>query len=64
MKILDCKKSKRHIVLPIFYNVDPTEVEEVEEQTGSFREAFAKHETQFIIHQEYGKGAYMEGSSC
>ncbi|XP_022743332.1 TMV resistance protein N-like isoform X1 [Durio zibethinus] len=44
VKILERKKSSQHIVLPIFYDVDPTQVKK---QTGSYAEAFAKHEECF-----------------
>jgi hypothetical protein len=41
MKILECKKMKGKMVVPIFYDVDPTDVRN---QRGSYAEAFAKHE--------------------
>ncbi|XVF84692.1 hypothetical protein PTKIN_Ptkin17bG0058300 [Pterospermum kingtungense] len=44
VKILEHRKSSQHIVLPIFYDVDQTQVKT---QTGSFAEAFAKHEESF-----------------
>ncbi|KAG7942516.1 hypothetical protein I3843_16G106800 [Carya illinoinensis] len=37
--IIDCKKKKKQIVLPVFYDVDPTEVRH---QSGSFGKAWAK----------------------
>ncbi|XP_075649787.1 toll/interleukin-1 receptor-like protein [Castanea sativa] len=40
-KIIECKKKMQMIVLPIFYHVEPCEVQH---QTGTFGEAFAKHE--------------------
>ncbi|BFG40928.1 hypothetical protein CerSpe_272020 [Prunus speciosa] len=42
-KILQCMKSKG-TVLPVFYNVDPSNVRK---QSGSFARAFAKHEKMF-----------------
>jgi hypothetical protein len=39
-KILECKKYKEQIVIPVFYNIDPSHVRK---QTGSYRQAFAKH---------------------
>lgn len=36
-KIMECQKTKGQMVLPVFYNVDPTEVRK---QTGTFGEAF------------------------
>ncbi|XP_057972919.1 TMV resistance protein N-like [Malania oleifera] len=44
VKILDCKKAMNQVVLPIFHNVDPSEVRK---QTGSYAKAFAKHEEVF-----------------
>ncbi|XP_062025343.1 TMV resistance protein N-like [Rosa rugosa] len=41
--ILECMK-ERETVLPIFYDVDPSDVRK---QTGSFREAFTNHEERF-----------------
>ncbi|KAK9941554.1 hypothetical protein M0R45_007258 [Rubus argutus] len=43
VRILECMKA-RDTVLPIFYNVDPSDVRK---QTGSFTEAFTKHEERF-----------------
>ncbi|XP_042961067.1 disease resistance protein RPV1-like isoform X3 [Carya illinoinensis] len=40
-KILECRKTKQQMVLPVFYNVDPSEVRH---QTKSFGEALAKLE--------------------
>lgn len=40
-KIMECKTSVGHMVLPIFYDVDPSEVRR---QKGSFAEAFRNHE--------------------
>ena len=39
-KIVECKK-KNHLVLPVFYNIDPSEVRN---QKGKFGEALSKHE--------------------
>ncbi|CAH1431580.1 unnamed protein product [Lactuca virosa] len=39
--IMECKDAKGQIVMPIFYDVDPSEVRK---QKGKYREAFAKHE--------------------
>jgi len=41
VKILECKETYGQIVLPIFYHVDPSDVDE---QTGSFGNAFAELE--------------------
>ncbi|CAL8107458.1 unnamed protein product [Prunus armeniaca] len=40
-KIMECRRTLGQIVLPIFYDVDPSDVRE---QTGSFAEAFQTHE--------------------
>ncbi|XWS65184.1 hypothetical protein CRYUN_Cryun05aG0070100 [Craigia yunnanensis] len=44
VKILEHRKSCQHIVLPVIYDVDPTQVKK---QTGSYAEAFAWHEESF-----------------
>ncbi|XP_058006670.1 disease resistance protein RPV1-like [Hevea brasiliensis] len=44
MKILECKKDMRQLVLPVFYCVDPTHVQEL---TGNFGAALAKHREDF-----------------
>ncbi|XWS09941.1 hypothetical protein CRYUN_Cryun39dG0033000 [Craigia yunnanensis] len=45
VKIMDCKKTNEHyFVIPVFYCIDPSEVWK---QTGSFADAFAKHEENF-----------------
>ncbi|KAI9087824.1 hypothetical protein K1719_030154 [Acacia pycnantha] len=41
LKILEIKDSKGQLVLPVFYNVDPSEVRH---QKGSFEEGLVKHE--------------------
>uniref|UniRef100_M1CI84 ATP binding protein n=3 Tax=Solanum tuberosum TaxID=4113 RepID=M1CI84_SOLTU len=45
VKILDCKERLNQVVLPIFYDVDPSQVRR---QTGSFDEALAKHKERFV----------------
>ena len=44
VKIIDCKKEKGMTVIPIFYNVDPSDVRK---QTGTFAQPFVEHEKQF-----------------
>ncbi|KAL1802233.1 hypothetical protein ACET3Z_030880 [Daucus carota] len=44
VEILNCYSTMERSVIPIFYNVDPSAAGH---QTGSFREAFEKHETRF-----------------
>ncbi|XP_054781830.1 TMV resistance protein N-like [Prosopis cineraria] len=39
--ILDCMKTKSKLVLPVFYNIDPSTIRQ---QTGSFKLVMAKHE--------------------
>ncbi|XP_065621016.1 disease resistance protein RUN1 isoform X1 [Quercus suber] len=43
-KIVGCLKEKTTTVLPIFYDVDPSDVRK---QTGTFAQAFSKHEERF-----------------
>ncbi|PRQ44824.1 putative toll-like receptor, P-loop containing nucleoside triphosphate hydrolase [Rosa chinensis] len=43
-KILQCSEAKKTLLLPIFYNVDPSHVRH---QKGSFAEAFTKHEERY-----------------
>ena len=44
MKILECKETKQQLVLPVFYNVDPSEVRHQRDNVG---EALAKLEDRF-----------------
>ncbi|GMP91181.1 hypothetical protein CsSME_00041986 [Camellia sinensis var. sinensis] len=44
VQIMKCRKTFNQIILPIFYNVDPSDVRG---QKGSLAEAFAKHEEHF-----------------
>ncbi|KAJ4716798.1 TIR-NBS-LRR disease resistance protein [Melia azedarach] len=44
VKIMECKKNVRQTVLPVFYDISPSEVRN---QTGLFAEAFTKHESRF-----------------
>ncbi|XP_050228040.1 disease resistance protein RPV1-like [Mercurialis annua] len=44
VKILECQQNKGQIVLPIFYRVDPSHVQEL---TGSYGDAFDKHRQEF-----------------
>ncbi|RDX79235.1 TMV resistance protein N, partial [Mucuna pruriens] len=39
-KILECKKENGQIVIPVFYNIDPSHVRK---QIGSYEQAFARH---------------------
>ncbi|XVF30430.1 hypothetical protein REPUB_Repub16aG0056600 [Reevesia pubescens] len=44
LTINEHRKSSQHIVLRVFYDVDPTQVKR---QTGSYEEAFCRHEERF-----------------
>ncbi|CAL5378196.1 unnamed protein product [Camellia sinensis] len=44
--ILECKRNFKHVILPVFYGMDPSQVRK---QTGSVAEAFAGHEAQFEV---------------
>ncbi|RXI06342.1 hypothetical protein DVH24_018384 [Malus domestica] len=44
VKILQCRESKKQIVLPVFYKVDPSHVGN---QKSSFGDAFTDHESKF-----------------
>ncbi|KAJ4723744.1 Disease resistance protein (TIR-NBS-LRR class) family [Melia azedarach] len=44
VKILDCKKMRGQIVIPVFYHVHPSHVRK---QTASFGDAFVQHEKNF-----------------
>ena len=44
VKIIECMKEKKMIIFPIFYDVDPSDVRK---QTGTFAQAFSKHEECF-----------------
>ncbi|KAM0035016.1 putative TIR domain, P-loop containing nucleoside triphosphate hydrolase [Helianthus debilis subsp. tardiflorus] len=57
--ILKCKDERRLIVMPIFYDVDPSEVRN---QNGKFKEAFAKHEVENIAKVELWRKALVEAS--
>ncbi|KAL5576005.1 hypothetical protein UlMin_017704 [Ulmus minor] len=49
VEIMKCRRTVRQIVLPIFYDVDPSDVRK---QSGSFGEAFRKHEKRFALDLE------------
>ena len=56
-KIVDCKKKTGLVVLPVFHNVDPSDVRN---QKGIYAEAFKKHEerNKEVVHM--WKAALME----
>ncbi|KAI3799704.1 hypothetical protein L1987_35003 [Smallanthus sonchifolius] len=41
VKIMDCRNTRRQLVLPVFHHVDPADIRK---QSGSFEAAFARHE--------------------
>ncbi|XP_028796183.1 TMV resistance protein N-like [Neltuma alba] len=43
-KIMECKQVNNQIVIPIFYNIDPSHVRH---QEGSYADSFAQHEQKF-----------------
>ncbi|CAL5417656.1 unnamed protein product [Camellia sinensis] len=49
VKIIECKKTIGQLVLPVFYDVDPSHVRH---QTGYFGEAFGRHEKHFADEME------------
>ncbi|KAL3355217.1 hypothetical protein AABB24_019353 [Solanum stoloniferum] len=53
VKIMECKEVKKQIVIPVFYDVDPSEVRH---QIKSFAEAFSKHESRY---KDDGDGMQM-----
>jgi hypothetical protein len=46
VEIMDCRRNLTQLVLPIFYDIEPSDVRN---QTGSFAEAFAKHEEHYLL---------------
>lgn len=44
VKILECRETKKQLVIPIFCRVDPSDVRR---QTGRFKEDLLKHESRF-----------------
>ncbi|XVF84571.1 hypothetical protein PTKIN_Ptkin17bG0047700 [Pterospermum kingtungense] len=49
VKIIECKNTAGQIVIPIFYDVNPSDVRK---QTGSYAKAFAEHEENFEVDME------------
>ncbi|XP_048437246.1 TMV resistance protein N [Pyrus x bretschneideri] len=56
VEIMECKRTLRLMVLPIFYDVDPSDVKN---QSGIFAEAFEKHED----HKEEKLGRWRKAAS-
>jgi hypothetical protein len=64
VEIVHCKNTKGHTLLPIFYHVDPSDIRN---QTGTFAEAFARHEERFQIDMERvqrWKEALTDAANC
>ena len=53
VQILECKDQQGQIVVPVFYEVDPSQVRKLEEGFGA---AFAKHESDPKVGNEEVKG--------
>ncbi|CAL5401855.1 unnamed protein product [Camellia sinensis] len=50
------RESRRHVILPVFYDVDPSQVRK---QMGSFAEAFGRHEERFMGETNERKEEYL-----
>ncbi|KAI9109526.1 hypothetical protein K1719_019580 [Acacia pycnantha] len=48
-KILECSKNEGHLVMPVFYGVDPSHIRK---QSGSYQEAFKQHKRRGIDKQQ------------
>ncbi|OMO53323.1 hypothetical protein COLO4_36775 [Corchorus olitorius] len=65
--IMDCRRSRGQLVVPIFYHVNPSDVRK---QTGSYGKALIDHERKATeAHkvqrsEDYGKGSCGSGTSC
>lgn len=60
VKILQCKQLHGQIVMPVFCEVDPSDVRN---QTGSYSEAFVQHEQRFQDRVQTWKDALKEASN-
>ncbi|XP_055961390.1 disease resistance protein RPV1-like [Mercurialis annua] len=63
VKILECLQNKQQLVLPVFYHVDPSHVQEL---TGSYGDAIDKHNKEFshcLDKVRYWSSALMQISS-
>ncbi|CAL5401872.1 unnamed protein product [Camellia sinensis] len=54
--ILEHKRTSGHVILPVFYDVDPSQVRK---QMGSFVEAFGRHEERFMGETNERKKEYL-----
>ncbi|KAI9120033.1 hypothetical protein K1719_009002 [Acacia pycnantha] len=67
-KIFDCSKNQDHLVIPVFYRVEPSDVRN---QSGSYQKAFEKHENKGINNNQLqiwrealSHAANLAGWSC
>ncbi|KAM7466871.1 hypothetical protein LguiB_014433 [Lonicera macranthoides] len=54
--ILECKRTFGHVVLPLFYDVDPSHVRK---QIGGFAEAFKVHEDKYNLETDARKREWL-----
>ena len=59
-EIMKLEKLRELIVLPVFYNVDPSDVRK---QTGPFKDSFAKHENESPDEVQEWRKAFTEASN-
>ncbi|XP_059638691.1 disease resistance protein RPV1-like [Cornus florida] len=57
LKIMERKKTVGHMIFPVFYHVDPSDVRK---QTGSFAISFAKHKERFMAEMDKTKEDRVE----
>ncbi|XP_021909799.1 TMV resistance protein N-like [Carica papaya] len=60
LKILECRKEKGQIVIPVFYHVDPSHVRN---QSGSFGDAFSEAVKHFSEQEESWRSALKEAAN-
>ena len=60
VKTLDCKRTNGQIVIPVFYQVDPSDVRK---HSGSLEEAFLEHEKNFSDKVQKWRAALTEASN-
>ncbi|KAM1140418.1 hypothetical protein ACFX15_039822 [Malus domestica] len=51
--ILERKKASKHVVIPVFYDIDPSEVRK---QTGTFAKAFSRHQKNLSLSKDRVNG--------
>ncbi|KAL5776098.1 hypothetical protein ACOSP7_009024 [Xanthoceras sorbifolium] len=60
VKIIECREQYGQTVIPVFYGIDPTDVRN---QTGSFANAFAKHEQESLHKVQRWKDALNKAAN-